>query len=57
MSARFSLPTFLIKFFFGQMGVEGLLASTKAIPERLLKTGFDFRHSNLEEVFKHVLGK
>ncbi|MBU2647213.1 TIGR01777 family oxidoreductase [bacterium] len=50
-------PAFLIKLFFGQMGVEGILFSTRAKPTRLLDTGFNFRHSNLEEVFKHVLGK
>ncbi|MBU2510869.1 TIGR01777 family oxidoreductase [bacterium] len=51
------LPTSLVKLIFGEMGVEGLLFSTKAIPARLMDTGFYFRHSNLEEVLKHVLGK
>ncbi len=51
------LPAFLIKLLFGQMGVEGLLASTKALPTYLVKTGFEFRHPNLKEVFRHVLGR
>ncbi len=55
--AVFPLPAFLIKLIFGQMGEEGLLYSTKAIPEQLLDTGFLFRHSTLREALKHVLGK
>ncbi len=55
--AMLPLPSFLIKLLFGQMGVEGLLYSTRTRPDRLLNTGFYFRHSKLEEVFKHVLGK
>jgi len=51
------LPAFLIKILFGQMGVEGLLYSTKVNPTLLLNSGFHFRHLKLDEVFKHVLGK
>ncbi len=51
------LPVFLIKILFGQMGEEGLLFSTKAKPDRLIDTGFNFRHPNLKEALKHVLGK
>jgi uncharacterized protein len=51
------LPEFIIKLVFGQMGEEGLLASTRAHPDRLLGSGFQFRHPNLEEALRHVLGK
>lgn len=51
------LPSPLIRLLFAQMGVEGLLFSTRARPARLLQSGFAFRHPTLEEVFRHVLGK
>ncbi len=51
------LPAFLIRLLFGQMGVEGILHSTRTLPDRLTKSGFYFRHPTLEEVFRHVLGK
>jgi len=51
------LPSPFIKLAFGQMGVEGLLFNSKARPDRLLKAGFTFRHSKLEKVLRHVLGK
>ncbi len=47
----------VIKLMFGQMGEEGLLSSTRAKPGQLLDSGFQFRHPNLEEALRHVLGK
>ena len=55
--AILTLPAFLVKLVFGQMGEEGLLFSTRAKPKRLLDNGFNFRHPDFKEVLEHVLGK
>ncbi len=52
-----SIPEHIIKLAFGEMGREILLASCRVIPEKLQKSGYQFRHSNLEKVLCHLLGK
>ena len=49
------LPGFLIRMLYGQMGQELLLASTRALPEKLRQSGYIFQHPHLEDAFRHVL--
>jgi NAD dependent epimerase/dehydratase family enzyme len=39
----------------GKVADELLLASCKAIPENLLKAGYQFMHSDIEEEINHLL--
>ena len=49
------LPAFLLKAFLGEMAEELLLTSTRVEPAKLKKTGFVFRHSDLEETLCYLL--
>jgi uncharacterized protein (TIGR01777 family) len=51
------VPKFALKLAFGQLARETLLASTRVIPERLLGSGYPFRHVTLEGALRHVLGR
>jgi uncharacterized protein len=51
------LPARLIQLLFGQMGREVLLTSTRVHPERLLETGYSFRHRKIKASLRHLLGK
>lgn len=42
------LPTFAVKLAFGEMGDETLLASQRAVPKKLLDSGFHFRHADID---------
>jgi len=55
--ALFTLPAWLIKLVFGEMGKEVLLSSTRVIPEKILAAGYRFRHPDLEGALRHLLGK
>ncbi|MCC5024158.1 MAG: TIGR01777 family oxidoreductase [Candidatus Synoicihabitans palmerolidicus] len=50
-------PKAAIQLLFGQMADEVLLASTRATPSVLPKTGYEFLHPSLENALRHVLGK
>lgn len=52
-----TLPSFVIKAGFGQMGREILLSSTRVMPDVLIKTGYGFVNSDLEMSLRHTLGK
>jgi hypothetical protein len=39
------------------MADELLLASARVEPTRLLDSGYEFRHPNLEDALRHVLGR
>ncbi|MCP4687307.1 MAG: DUF1731 domain-containing protein, partial [Desulfobacterales bacterium] len=41
---------------FGQMGEEVVLSGVRVAPTRLLETGFEFRHPELEGALRHMLG-
>lgn len=55
--AMFPVPAPALRLVFGEMADATLLASTRAAPERLLETGYRFRHSTLESALRHVLGR
>lgn len=50
------VPRFVLKLLFGEM-VNVLLGSQRARPHRLLVTGFDFDHANLETALRACLGR
>ncbi len=53
----FKIPEGVIKLKFGEMGKEILLSSTRVRPDKLLKSGYEFRHPKLKGVLEHLLGK
>ena len=49
------VPAWAIQAMYGEMGKELLLSSTRALPCRLLSSGFDFQFPYLEDGLRHVL--
>lgn len=52
--AIFTVPAFALRLGFGRMAVETLLASTRALPQRLSETDYVFRHPTLEAALRGV---
>ncbi len=50
--AIFAVPAFALRLFAGQMAEELLLTSTRALPEKLLESGFKFKHDKLEDALR-----
>lgn len=50
-------PAIALRLALGDMADELLLASTRVIPERLRESGYQFRHPDLEQALRHVLGR
>jgi uncharacterized protein (TIGR01777 family) len=48
-------PAIALKLAFGQMAQEALLASTRAVPPKLLGAGFQFRHPTIEQALVAAL--
>jgi uncharacterized protein (TIGR01777 family) len=48
-------PAFAVKLLFGEMGDELLLAGQKAMPQKLLASGFHFAHPDLESALRWAL--
>ena len=53
--AWFNLPKSLIKITLGQMGIETMLNSQRALPKVLLDAEFRWRYENLEEILRREL--
>lgn len=53
----FPMPVFVVRIVFGEMGEELLLGSTRVKPEKLMSTGFQYKHPNLEVALRGVLGR
>jgi hypothetical protein len=53
--AWFNLPKPLIKVTLGQMGIETMLHSQRAVPKALLDAEFKWRYENLEEILRREL--
>lgn len=51
------LPAMAVKLLFGRMGRELLLAGAPVAPARLLASGFEFFHHDLEEALRFELGR
>jgi len=52
----FGMPAAVARLLFGEVADEMLLASVRAVPERLEKSGFVFRYPGLEGALKAILG-
>jgi NAD dependent epimerase/dehydratase family enzyme len=53
--ARLSAPAFLLRLALGEMADALLLSSQRAIPERLLQSGYSFRFADLEAALRMML--
>ena len=54
----FSIPESIIKLALGEeLANAAILSSTRVIPKRLIKIGYQFRFPYLESVLRHTLGK
>jgi uncharacterized protein len=51
-----TVPAGVLKLTTGQLAQEVILASARALPERLLSHGFTFEYPGLEAALRHVLG-
>ena len=51
------LPGFVIKILFGEMGKKLVLEGQAVKPKRLLESGFEFTHNDLESCLRNCLGK
>ena len=51
------LPAFAAKVVLGELAEEGLLASQRVRPKRLLEAGFEFAHPELEGALRHALAR
>ncbi|HYC30999.1 MAG TPA: TIGR01777 family oxidoreductase [Gemmatimonadales bacterium] len=53
--AVFPVPALALRLLFGEMADVALLSSQRALPARLLETGYVFRYPGLEAALRHVL--
>jgi uncharacterized protein len=53
--ALLPLPRFLAQAVLGEFAREGLLASARVMPKKLLETGFEFRFPELARAMKDIL--
>ena len=53
----FPMPAFGIQILFGEMGQELLLSSQRLNAQKLLDSGYQFRHPTLEKALSHILRK
>jgi uncharacterized protein len=49
------IPSLVLQAALGEMAQETLLASTRAVPERLLAAGFLFSHEHLEQTVSEIV--
>ncbi len=55
--AFFWLPRFALRVIFGEIADHALLASMRAVPRKLLESGFAFDHPELEPALRYELGR
>jgi len=51
----FRIPAFLLRALFGEMADEEFLASLRAVPDKLIASGFEFQYPGIEEALRHEL--
>lgn len=51
----FPMPAFAARLAFGEMADALLLASLRVTPERLQKSGFHFRHADIDTALRHAV--
>ena len=52
--AIMTLPSFVVKAIFGEMGESLLLNGQKVIPQRLLDAGFNFKYKKVEDALYNI---
>lgn len=50
-----TVPEFGVRLVFGELADEGLLSSTKMVPQRLINSGYYFQHSELKDALESIL--
>ena len=55
--ALLPVPAFVLRLLLGEMADELLLASTRALPRRLLETGFEFRDREISAALASMLAR
>ncbi len=53
--AWFAVPAFAVRFFFGEMGSSTILAGSMVLPEKLLRTGYEFLYEDLGSALENVV--
>ena len=53
----FPAPGFALRLALGEMADALLLSGQRAVPKRLLDSGFDFRHRSLDAALERLLGR
>jgi uncharacterized protein (TIGR01777 family) len=53
--AIFPVPAFVLQLIFGEFAKEGLLSSTKVLPEKLTGSGFHFLYPHLKKALAELL--
>ena len=51
------VPAPALRLLFGEMADTALLGSQRAVPARLLDSGYRFRHAELEPALRFLLGR
>ena len=51
------IPGVALRTALGEMADESLLGSTRAVPGKLLDSGYAFRHPDIDTALRHVLGR
>ena len=49
------VPAFVLSLGFGEFAVEGLLASARLVPQKLIQSGFVFQHPDLYGAIESLL--
>jgi uncharacterized protein len=55
--ALFTVPAVALRVMLGEMADAALLTSIRALPSRLLESGYRFNYPHLESALRHVLGR
>lgn len=50
-----TVPEFMVRLLFGEMGEETVLAGQRARPSQLIESGFQFDHPTIEQALAHEL--
>jgi hypothetical protein len=53
--ARLPVPAFALRLVFGELADEGLLASTRVLPKKLIESGFEFKYPELADALNDLL--
>jgi uncharacterized protein len=55
--AVFAVPGFVLRAALGEMAQPLLLASTRAVPQRLTELGYSFRYADAQDALRAILGR